>query len=391
MDDCDGGFHDGHCCGDEGFYGGVCGVGNFGETVIVNQPGMFEETVVIDQPGMLGGPTIIYDQPGFYPEMGFCEGYYGGYYDPHHYHHHYHHHHHHEYPVQQPIIIRQQPPIIQQTPTMITHSVNTQYPQIQFASTQSQPMSNSPNYMTQLQQLSDPFPTQQSYTTQTQQKPLSHSTTTLYQRQKSLQQQISQQLEPNKRLFTTSIQQPAPHALSSRLSNTNQIQQSHPTSQKIGPYFKGTKYSQTRSFSDEDFVAGFGTHKLALISIGHNDKIITGISAKYYIPEQNISVQGPDRFGSQHGIGTKLESVYLAPDEYIVEVNGYSGYYIYGLGFTTSKGRKVFFGSQDGIYFNFKAPSGTEFSTLQGGVSEYLDYIDFKVSPIVVIKRQQQL
>ena len=151
MDDCDGGFHDGHCCGDEGFYGGVCGVGNFGETVIVNQPGMFEETVVIDQSGMLGGPTIRYDQPGFYPEMGFCEGYYGGYYDPHHYHHHYHHHHHHEYPVQQPIIIRQQPPIIQQTPTMITHSVNTQYPQTQFASTQSQPMSNSPNYMTQLQ------------------------------------------------------------------------------------------------------------------------------------------------------------------------------------------------------------------------------------------------
>ena len=269
----------------------------------------------------------------------------------HHGHHHHHKHHHHHIPtivfeskpiVQETVIVQtQQQPVFVQKPTTTIFPTPTV-----FAAT---PTFTTPTFTMPTQTYTMPtyIPPTMTTMTPTYTTPTYPTTTTIY---------------PSTTTTPTTTFDPTKH-----------------------PYFRGALGLSTKYFSDQSLLSKYNNdHKIAIISIAHNGKACTGLSAQYYVGSQNLTVKGDLHYGTAHPYGGKDESVLLDIDEYIVEIFGKQSKWIDSLGFKTNKGRIVEYGGQTGFFFNVVAPPGYHFSGLAGGIGEHLDYITFEVASIPV-------
>jgi hypothetical protein len=78
----------------------------------------------------------------------------------------------------------------------------------------------------------------------------------------------------------------------------------------------------------------------------------------------------------QGGLGGKLSSFKLEPDETITIVSGRYGHYVDSLAITTSKGRTQRWGGSGGtVAYSYTAPAGMWVGDLTGRASQYFDAI----------------
>ena len=116
----------------------------------------------------------------------------------------------------------------------------------------------------------------------------------------------------------------------------------------------GKRHPDTVSYDDQNELKKIGNHPNKITSIRvWSSEYIVGIEVYY------DGVSAGARMGSEYSKGVVHHDFFLKNDEDIKKVYGRSGDLIDMVGFKTTKGREVTFGSgKGGTKFNLKDPSG---------------------------------